>query len=319
MVIRGTIGKSALLIFAESSADVTRKIFVGELILTGNFEAFRGTASIRHSRYVVKIWMEGCLINGFVAGVDSSVYQRKLDATCMMLDGIWLDENLGRATDETVAVFFLSKFGNDIDRVQVISDESEVLISQNDLGYEGSDGYLQRQIGIHHLLLGELELADQVFSELLSRYPDDVQTLNLRGRVRRYLGNLDLAEIDFRLAIDLDGGWFELWRNLANTLLIKEKYEEMTSAFEEALRLAPSNSVVINNYGYALYSFGKYEEALKYCQQAIKIDSDYYEAYLDTAEICKGLGKTEEYEYWIRESEKHYTKYPMYSIGISKR
>ncbi len=292
---------------------------MSKLILTGNFEALRGTISTRLNKYAVKICIEGCLINGFVAGVDSSVYQKKLDAICMMLDGIWLDENIGRATDETIAVFFLSKLGDDISKVQVISDENEIVISRNDLGIEGAEGYLQRQIGIRHFLLGELELADQAFSKLLVHYPDDVQTLNLRGRVRRYLGNLELAESDFKSAIDLDSGWFELWRNLANTLLIEEKYEEMKISFEKALCLAPFNAIVINNYGYALYSCGEYETALNYCQKAIKIDPNYYEAYLDVAEIHKILGKIEDYEYWINESKKHYTEYPKYSIGISAR
>lgn len=292
---------------------------MSKLILIGCFEALHGTASAKKNRYVVRIQIEGCLINGFVAGVDSSVYQKKLDAICKELEGVWLDELIGRATDETVAVFFLSKLAEDVCEVQVKSDESEVIIRREELDDEGTVGYLQRQMGIRYFLRGELEAADQVFSDLLSRYPADVQTLNLRGRVRRYLGQLELAESDFRTAIRLDNDWCELWRNLANTLLIEKKYEVMKSAFEEALRLSPSSAVVINNYGYALYSFGKYEEALKYCRQATELDSDYYEAYLDTAEIYKVLGKTEDYEYWIREAEKHYTEYPKYSIGISAK
>ena len=64
------------------------------------------------------------------------------------------------------------------------------------------------------------------------------------------------------------------WRNKGGALYSLGKYDEAIECYDKAIKIDPDNSVVWNNKGLALNSLGKYDEAIECYDKAIKIDPD---------------------------------------------
>ncbi len=59
---------------------------------------------------------------------------------------------------------------------------------------------------------------------------------------------------------------------LAKLKELQLEYKEAKKYYEEAVRLSPNNSLYLNALGYILHDLGKYDEAIKYFQNALNID-----------------------------------------------
>ena len=70
----------------------------------------------------------------------------------------------------------------------------------------------------------------------------------------------------------------EDWFNEGNALSSQGKYDEAIKAYDEAIRLDPNFAKAWNNKGIALYGQGKYDEAIKAYHEAIRLDPKYAEA-----------------------------------------
>jgi tetratricopeptide (TPR) repeat protein len=74
------------------------------------------------------------------------------------------------------------------------------------------------------------------------------------------------------------------------------KYDEAIKAFDEAIRLNPSDAMAWNNKGLALYAQGKYDEAIKSYDEVIRLKPDYAEAWYNKGLALQALGRNTEAE-----------------------
>ena len=65
------------------------------------------------------------------------------------------------------------------------------------------------------------------------------------------------------------------WNNKGIALYSQGKYNEAIKAYDEAIKLDPKYAMAWNNKGLALNSQGKYNEAIKAYDEAIKLDPKY--------------------------------------------
>ena len=69
------------------------------------------------------------------------------------------------------------------------------------------------------------------------------------------------------------------WNNKGIALDSQGKYDEAIKAYDEAIRLDPNYADAWNNKGIALDDQGKYDEAIKAYDEAIRLDP----------KLCRGL------------------------------
>jgi Flp pilus assembly protein TadD len=72
------------------------------------------------------------------------------------------------------------------------------------------------------------------------------------------------------------------------------KYDEAIKCFNDAIRLDPKNVDAWNNKGVTLVIQGKYDEALKAFDEAIRIDPNLVGAWNNKGVVLDALGRTAE-------------------------
>ncbi len=266
---------------------------VASLKITSSFNAFHGTHKIVHCEYSISIIIKGEIILGFVKHLDSANLVKTLESQCALLANCYLDEILGRATHEVIAMHFMNIFENVADEIVVIGDNMEVSVSRSDLQTYRYQSFSLLQKGISAFLKCNLHESYNILTEAIEKDELNQQAYMLRGRVLRYMGEYHKAKDDFSHVIKLDEKWSEGYRNMGNILLFLECYDKMMPYFDQAIKLAPYSSLAINNRGYAQILLGNYDAAISDCLRAIDLNPEYVEAHTDVAAAYEKLGEVE--------------------------
>src|SRR6478609_3476377 len=94
-------------------------------------------------------------------------------------------------------------------------------------------------IAAQHHEAGELQIAEQIYRQILAIEPNHADAWHLLGVVAAQVGRHDLAESYIRRAIDLSGAESAFYVNLGNVLQAQGKYDEAVGTFRQALALKP--------------------------------------------------------------------------------
>jgi tetratricopeptide (TPR) repeat protein len=81
------------------------------------------------------------------------------------------------------------------------------------------------------------------------------------------------------------------WINKGHDLYMQGKYDEAIKAYDEAIKLDPKYDAAWNNKGIALSLQGKYDEAIKAYDEAIRLDPKYTNAWNNKGWALNRLGK----------------------------
>ena len=84
------------------------------------------------------------------------------------------------------------------------------------------------------------------------------------------------------------------WRNKGGALYSLGKYDEAIECYDKAIQIDPDSPVVWNNKGLALNSLGKYDEAIASYDKAIQIDPDDADVWNNKGLALNSLGKYDE-------------------------
>ena len=280
---------------------------MNKMVLLGiiqKFEADHGSKEIRKDRFTIELVINGLIKNGFVAGVDYVKPRNRLNELVSELSGKYLDDIVGRATNENIAQFFmfnLRDFPPHLIRV-LEGDGIYVEISSEEFNAEMYPAQLSYNLGHSFLLREKPKQAKEHFTEAIALNDKFAEAYNLRGRCFKYLEDYQSALSDFLKAIDINPNLGEAWRNLGNAYLYLEIFDEMVLAFDRCVELMPDSALAINNRGYGHFVKGEYELALMDHERAVKIDPNYAEAHYDKSMALKALRRDKEAQEALSES-----------------
>ena len=131
---------------------------------------------------------------------------------------------------------------------------------------------------------GQNDEALQVLSKALASFPDDVALRYMRGLLAVAMGQLDLAEGDFRRIIAIEPENAAALNALGYTLAdLTDRYAEAESLILQAYELQPNDSSIIDSMGWIAYRMGRLPDAELYLRQAWRTTQ--------AAEIAAHLGE----------------------------
>lgn len=274
--------------------------------IIAEFEATHGSREIRKDRFTIELVINGPIKNGFVAGVDNVKPKERLSEIVTRFAGEYLDDIVGRATNENIAQHLMFNLRDLPIRSIRVSEGNGIYveISADEFNAETYPTQLSYNLG-HSFLLRENPMkAKKYFSEAIVLNNRFAEAYNLRGRCFKYLNDYELALKDFLRAIEINPNLGDAWRNLGNTYLYLERFDEMVSAFNRSVELMPDSALAINNRGYGYFVIGGYKLALSDHERAVKIDPNHAEAHYDKAMALKALGRDEEAQGPLSEFER---------------
>lgn len=267
---------------------------MAQLTIEHSFSAIHGTSSQCVTLYEIRVTINGDIILGFTNHCDSTDLERRLCRVCDGLEGSFLDEQMGRATHEMIAIWIFHHIRIAVDRIIVAGDGLTVAVDLSDYRRFNFESLLAQQKATRAYLFGDFDEAKKLLAEAIKQDPENYEARLIRGRVFRFTGEYEQAVADFQEVIRKRPQWSEGYRNMGNALLFQNQYRKMIRYFKEAVRLAPYSSLAVNNLGYACGLLNLWEEAYHYCQRAIELNPTYYEAYMDLASACDNLHKHSE-------------------------
>lgn len=175
---------------------------------------------------------------------------------------------------------------------------------------------------------GNWGLAEQLYRNVLSGRPDDVEALHAYGvlalqsrrpqlsadlirkaiglapSVPRYQNNLGAALLQagrvaeavaaFRQAVTLDTAYADARHNLALALLQLERFDEAAEHCRELIRRDPAHHEAHLLLGNALRHLGHPEEALASCETALRLKPDFAEAHSNRGNALQDLNRLDE-------------------------
>lgn len=78
---------------------------------------------------------------------------------------------------------------------------------------------------------------------------------------------------------------------LGNISFVQIRFDDARKYYQKATELEPENPLYLNDLGFAYYTLGKYEKAIKHLEQALSIDKESYGGrYPDVARDLNNLG-----------------------------
>ena len=104
-----------------------------------------------------------------------------------------------------------------------------------------------------------------------------------RGVTYGQLGQLDNAITDLTTALQYEKGDVNIWVARARALFNKREYDKAMLDLAEAMKLDPDNSIPVNLMGKNHFMLANYEIALKFFGDAIKLDPNHYNAFVNRA------------------------------------
>jgi len=117
--------------------------------------------------------------------------------------------------------------------------------------------------------IGRLQLADDLLTRSIEKYPNNVDLLFARAILSDSAGDMARAEADLRTIIRLQPNDARALNHLGYTLADRtDRYEEALALIERAIAVTPDDPAIIDSLGWAQYKLGRYEEALANLERA---------------------------------------------------
>ncbi len=141
---------------------------------------------------------------------------------------------------------------------------------------------------------GDFSEAVTGYTEALETNPTDLDLLYGRGRAYQELGQLLEAQTDFEQAINLDPKNFQVLLSLATIQLEQKSYASALLYATKAEEIPGAPAMASFLKGRALHQLGMPEDALKAYGNAIQVDRNFGQAYLNRGLLKVALERTKQ-------------------------
>jgi tetratricopeptide (TPR) repeat protein len=141
---------------------------------------------------------------------------------------------------------------------------------------------------------GQYEKAFKMLSDALAAHPDQRDLLYTRALMAERIKRMDVLEADLKKILAKNPDDAEALNALGYSLLGNAgRYAEAEKYLQQALKLQPNEAVIMDSYGWLLFKLGRHEQALDYLERAYaKQQESEIAAHL--AEVLWVLGRKEE-------------------------
>jgi Tfp pilus assembly protein PilF len=144
--------------------------------------------------------------------------------------------------------------------------------------------------GRSYLLNGQLNEAISELSTAASLDPKLTEAHNLLGVAFDKKGLADRAKESYERAVKVEPEDAQTLNNLGFSLYQNGNYRAAVDRLKRAVKLAPTDDRILNNLGLALCRLGKFEEAYKHFARA----AGPYTGNLNTARMLERFGRDED-------------------------
>jgi len=131
----------------------------------------------------------------------------------------------------------------------------------------------------------------EIFNQFLAKYPEVYQVHLNTGKCYMKKGEMDKAEADFQLVLDMTMETYKDYKGdpdaslraftgLGEVAIQRQDYDAAQKYFSQALEISPKDEVAALNVGEILFSNQKTDEAIHYYEMAIQIKPDWSKPYL---------------------------------------
>lgn len=160
----------------------------------------------------------------------------------------------------------------------------------------------QKSIAVEELVIegvkeseaGNLEVALELFDQVIKNNDSDINAWYNRGVVLFDLERLEEAIISYEKALELKPDFYQAWNNRGNILISLGKLEEAVISYDKALELKPDIYETWMVRGNILVRLGKLEEAITSYDKVLELKLDIYEIWLIRGIVLYGLGRLSE-------------------------
>jgi tetratricopeptide (TPR) repeat protein len=128
------------------------------------------------------------------------------------------------------------------------------------------------QEALKHLQSGNLHTAKDIYTQILSIHPDNINALHFLGLTHYQDGNLDTALRYITKAVVLGPNYADAQNNLGNVLLDMGRTDDAVTCFRKAISLNPGLCNAYINLGTIFQKQGNLDEAVNYYQRAAECD-----------------------------------------------
>jgi predicted O-linked N-acetylglucosamine transferase (SPINDLY family) len=149
-------------------------------------------------------------------------------------------------------------------------------------------------IAIQHHQAGRLQVAEQIYRQILAIEPNQPDASHLLGVVSAQLGKHQ-AGIDYiSRALALRPNWAEAHNNLGKALGERGQLAEAVDCCRRAVQLKPDFAEAHNNLGIVFVKLGKLDEAIACFCRALKLNPDFAEAHNNLGNVLRDQWKLDE-------------------------
>ena len=141
---------------------------------------------------------------------------------------------------------------------------------------------------------GDYSEAVAAYSEFLKTDPSNLDLRFGRGRAYQELGKFEEAQLDFEQALSQDPNNFQVLLSLATIQLDQQSYASALLYATKAEEIPGAPAMASFLKGRALQQLGMPEDALKAFGNAIQLDKDFGQAYLNRGLLKEALERNKE-------------------------
>lgn len=105
-------------------------------------------------------------------------------------------------------------------------------------------------------------------NNIIKENKDDIELVYIRGLVAMELGETTQSEKDFRHVLTLDANHLDALNDLSTILIGQEKYNEAMVYTQQALKISSDDPEALDNMGWILHNTGETTAAIPYLEKA---------------------------------------------------
>jgi protein O-GlcNAc transferase len=147
---------------------------------------------------------------------------------------------------------------------------------------------------VSHHRAGRLELAEQIYRQILEVVPHHPDALHLMGVLASQRGRHEAAVDSIRRAIRVNPHQAVFYSNLGLAYRALGRLDEAVASYRQAARIAPDSPDAHYDLGLALKDQGKLDEAIARYRQALAIRPDHVRAHNSLGNVLNEQGKLDE-------------------------